>query len=137
MASSQKKESSFAGFIDGYKAKNIESIGSRLNIHIEEMSKFSQFLSEEIRDKNLLEVEELLKGGIKQLKWDDDFLSKLISFGERLETLLSLYKGKILEKGGPNVKDYLDKLVYHFLKSAKQSQDRTLLSMAVKIGEMP
>jgi hypothetical protein len=131
------KPTAFAGFLDGYKARNIAVSTSSVTYHFEEMRNATTDILSAQRLKNApKELLARLDHLAKMLSpTQDDFLSLAISCGEELKTILLISK----ENGDPTelLKEVkMKRLVYHYLEFAELSEDKQIGDLAIAIAEI-
>lgn len=125
-----KSKSSFAGFLDGYKAGNISSIAPRIEIQTEEIKAYLNLLIDNITDnKDLVNSLGILKNTLIDPK--NDILTQLLLFSEVLSNNIVLYKN-IWDD--PTNMSLLKKIIYILINIAEEIDDPKLTSLAIKIG---
>ncbi|MDB5024307.1 MAG: hypothetical protein JWP78_2062 [Mucilaginibacter sp.] len=127
------KNSSFAGFLDGYRSNNIASIETVMNYKIDDISDLLGGLLELINDQP--EIKNILNRNVSILKQkhSDDIINVLISFGETLKTNISVFN-KLSENLDGAAKEKLRQIIYIFVELAKMSEDRRLINIALDLG---
>ncbi len=131
------KSTGFAGFLDGYKARNIAASASSVTYHFGEKKNAVTDILASQRSKNA--PEELLASlnRLSQVLSDKlgDFLSAAVSCGEVLKTILLMSK----QNGDPTAllaEEKMKRLVYHYLEFAELSEDKTVRDLAITIAEV-
>jgi hypothetical protein len=131
------KPTAFAGFLDGYKARNIAAATASVTYHFEAMrnATIDILSSQRLKDapKELLETLNRLSQMFSPTQ--DDFLSSAISCGEALRTILLISK----QNGDPSKllkEEKMKRLVYHYLEFAELSEDKTIGDLAIAIAEI-
>ncbi len=131
------KGSSFAGFLDGYKSRNIASIETPLQYRLNEITDLIDVLITDIRkSKNNPELLFVLQRNQNLLKDRNrhDLMEVLFSFGESLKGDLLIINTKVSDDKG-FIKEKIRKIIYNFLELAKLSEDTKLINLAITIGE--
>lgn len=131
-----KTSSSFAGFLDGYKARNIQSIERSLNYKIEEIleliSSMNSFLKENPKNTELVNSLEKTSSFLKEK--DVNVINRMYSFGEAFKSNIKILD-TASEISAVNLKEKERKIIYNFSELAKMSEDRRLINLAIEIGE--
>jgi hypothetical protein len=128
----KKNVSSFGGFLDGYKASNIASIETALNYHLKEIISLLEEIAQITSDENVDVTNFLNRSLIEVKNIDIDIIERSISLGELINTFITIYRETIKKI---QIQQKLKNITFHFLSLAEKSQDKELLSIAVKIGE--
>ena len=131
-----KKKSSFAGFLNGYKARNIASIAPTLQVHVDEITNNINVLIDlMITHKKSDELINLLKKSYTLLqRYDDDLLRRLLFFAEMFNIYIDLHK-ELIDKEDTDINQRVKKIIYHLLALAEISEDKKLSSLAINVGE--
>lgn len=132
-----KKESTgLAGFLDGYKARNIAVSASSVTYHFSEMrnSVFGMLASQQAKSapEDLIEYIHRLS---HILATQENTLTVAISFGETLKTIILMAK----QADDPSEllrEEKMKRLIYHYLEFAELSEDKTVGDLAISIAEM-
>jgi hypothetical protein len=129
------KNSSFAGFLDGYKSRNIASIESVLYYKMAELKDLLVRLTDEInkiQGGNHIEVLANLNRNIILLRERNhyDVIDQLYAFGESLKMNLK----SLIDITDPGIKEKVNSVIVSFLELARLSEDPKLISLAIQIG---
>lgn len=130
------KSTVFAGFVDGYKARNIATSTSSIKYHFDEIKSSVPDIIAAQRNKGapvdliqyLDRLEKILSVNIT------DFLSVAISCGEVLKTIIIIAKQN-LDQSGILTDEKMKRIVYHYLEVAELSGDKTIGDLAIMIAE--
>jgi hypothetical protein len=131
------KPTALAGFLNGYKARNIAASMSSVTYHFTEMRNAIVNILASQHEKNAaVELVDTL-GRLSQMlsSKQDDILSSAISFGEELKTILLISK----ENGDPTgllQEEKLKRIIYHYLEFAELSEDTKVRDLAIAIAEI-
>jgi len=133
----EDQKSSFAGFLDGYKASNIASAASSMNFH------FVEIALELVTAINNLTGDPSNSEVVRSLERSRDLLANVdkdnpipqfISLSEALEIVIDLYF-KLSPETQKLVGSNIKKIIYHLLSVADKANDKGLLSVAIELGE--
>lgn len=131
------KSSGFAGFLDGYKARNISASVSSIRYHFEEMKSAASdtLASQRLKNASTELLESLER--ISLLFSDDkgDFISTAISCGEILKKTILIAR----ENGDPTGllnEEKIKRFFYHYLEFAELSEDKALRDLAISVGDI-
>jgi hypothetical protein len=132
-----EKSTGFAGFLDGFKARNIAVSASSVTYHFDEMRSAVSVIITSQRSKNVSnEILDLLDKLDKTLSNNQqDLLSMAISCGELLKTMLMISK----QSGDPSKllsEDKMKRLIYHYLEFAEITEDKIVGDLAIEIAEI-
>lgn len=133
MKTKETKSSSFIGFLDGYKAKNIAAMKPSLDYNLEEIDYNLNILIDLLeKDKNNSDLISSLKRSKAKLKSDKNILEIATIFGESLLNNFLLF-----EHANKNKKDIfvlLKKIIYNYVEFAKKSEDNRIIDLAKRIA---
>ena len=133
----EEQKSSFAGFLDGYKASNIASAAGSIHFHLGEIA------LELANVINNLKPDPANSDFIRSLERSRDLLANVdkdnpipqfISLSEALEIVIDLYF-KLSPETQKLVGSNIKKIIYHLLSVADKANDKGLLSVAIELGE--
>jgi hypothetical protein len=124
-----KSKSSFAGFVDGYKSRNIATIEGVVNNKIEEIIDFLTSLAD--AQNNPPNFNQILNRNINLLKkiGQSDMIDSLVSFGESLKSSVELINNAT--NGSPEKEEKMRKVIYDFGEIAKMTEDNGLIDLAI------
>jgi len=129
------KNSSFAGFLDGYRSRNFASIEPSMQIKLNDTIDllYNAVNYDGIHNSEMLDF--LRKGlSILSERHPSNIISTLCEFGELLRSKIVLINNIILELS-PVGKDRMRKIIYNFANLAKMSEETTIINLAIDIGE--
>lgn len=127
-----KKESSgFSGFLDSYKAGNISAAKSSIEFHYEAIKESLQNLIAKLEQEGRDEVVRALRKSNNILEKNQGILDKMLSFGESFKSNVDID----LQNIDVGNKDII-KIIYHYGKIARISEDTTLIKNASYLGEL-
>lgn len=122
-------KSSFAGFVDGYKSRNIATIEGVVNNKIEEIIDFLTSLTD--AQNNHPNFNRILNRNINLLKktGQTDMIDSLISFGESLKSSVELINNAT--NASTEKREKMRKVIYDFGEIAKMTEDNALIDLAI------
>ena len=131
------KQHGFAGFLDGFKARNIATSASSVSFQFGEMKESASELLDSQRansapQESILLLERLIQAITSS---PEDFLATGVICGEAIKTLLLISKNN----GDPSKllsEIKMKRLVFHFLEFAELSGDKSIGDLAITIGEL-
>jgi len=131
-----KKKSSFAGFLDGYKARNIQSVEKSLNYKIEEILELTNSMTGLLKKnpKNTDLVKSLKRTSSILKEKDVYIINRMHSFGEAFKSNIKIMD-TTSEIDLDDLKEKERNIIYKFGELAKMSEDRRLMNLAIEIGE--
>ena len=137
--SSDKPESSFGGFFEGYSTGKLSSNEGGVYFHINESISIFKSIYEIInKSKNIYKQEEeiksLLFNIIDLLSKSDDLMFKSEALGEALKTLLCQYGTVLIQNR--ELFEKVKPLVFHYVNIAKQSKSPKLIQLALFIDKL-
>lgn len=119
------QHSGYSGFLDGYKAQNLESVASSANFHIEQMNELISAILKQHKESTKLSF-------LKEISPARFTTSSLLAVGEALKT--TIVYAKASERTLLGQKEF-KLLVFHFMEAAKLSSDNTVINLALDVGE--
>jgi len=122
-----KKKSSFAGFLDGYKARNIQSVEKSLNYKIEEILELTNSMTGLLKKnpKNTDLVKSLKRTSSILKEKDVYIINRMHSFGEAFKSNIKIMD-TASEMDLDDLKEKERNIIYKFGELAKMSEDRRL-----------
>jgi hypothetical protein len=128
----------FAGFIDGYKARNIAASASSIKFHFIEMKNALVDIQASLSKQNSVSYEfiDSIQTLINEMeRVQDDYIPITFLGGDVMKTLFLKVKKdenlSILLK-----EEKTKKFVRHFLAIAEISEEKPLLQLALSLGEL-
>ncbi|HWD87153.1 MAG TPA: hypothetical protein VG367_03435 [Mucilaginibacter sp.] len=129
--------SSFAGFLDGYKSRNIASIETGLQYKLNEIIDLIGGLLNDFSNGtyNKPEMQYFLQRSLILLRERNGYniIGLLTSFGESLKGNMSLINS--VATTDSLLKEKLRKVLYNFADLASLSEDNSLINLAIDISE--
>jgi len=119
------QHSGYSGFLDGYKAQNLESVASAANFHVTQINDLiSKVSSRYPGDAKPSFLKEMPSVRFK--------VTSLMAMGEALKTILAYARASDKELLTQNE---FKLLIYHYMEAAKLSSDNNVIDLALEIGE--
>ena len=116
--------SGYSGFLDGYKAQNLENVASSANFHIEQINNLVLSLLQKHRESaGLIFLKE-----VQPIRFS---ISSLLAIGEALKTTIAYAK---TSDQALLAQRELKLLIFHFMEASKLSSDNVVLNLALEIG---
>ena len=119
------QQSGFSGFLNGYKAQNLESVTGTANVNIKQICALTDSLLNQYPAQKAIS---LLKGA-EALDFSSLSLTKL---GAAIKATIASEK---LEPTGLLDNNDFRLIVFYFLDTAKISEDNDVIDLALDIGE--
>ena len=124
--------SDFSGFLDGYKAYNLELVGSSIKFYLEEILDSIKYLETNIVDKNLQDLLSKAKAVINP--GNTDLIKSLLTFGNIINDFVAYFK-KSEDSKNSSVEAKTKKIIFNFLNLAEKIEDSSLNELAIDVAE--
>ncbi len=126
----------FIGFIDGFEARNLESIRKQASAEINDMQTRAQILKELSKTENDLKDfhEEMIQIEMALSSHVDNVVQRISKAGELLYKFMQVVDVKNLKTEGFNLQ--IRGFIKSFMAAAEICKDMTLVKEAVNLGEI-
>jgi hypothetical protein len=139
MTKNQSNESlsSFSGFLDGYRAGNIERLETAIDAFRWDITGQTELLEKEVasfQDNEVIQALGLVRKHMQDTQ--SDAVKKALVVGDALLQFIIDIKGKkLLKKLTPASIAQLRTTVLRFLETAQRSGETAIISLAVRLGK--
>ena len=121
------KKDGFSGFLNGYKAQNLENVMSSADIQIKQIQKTAGNLSKKLPD------DKISSSLLKEISMSNFSSQSLIKLGMKIKELLIFDKANA---AGLQKDNEFKMLVLNYLDIAQNYADNKVIDIALELGEL-
>lgn len=129
-----QSRSDFAGFIDGFQARNLAVIQKTITPQVSEMQTRVAVIKNLIKNKqSLASLEPTIASIEESFRSPDDVLTRLLRIGDRLIALAIPNLSAVTENS--DLKKQIAGLALAFVEAAESSRSDQLINLATKVAD--